>query len=129
FPPAGAPGRIVAAGDRGRGTGGAHGASIVIDRNDVLHAVWQSSEPRALWYSRSSVRGSDAADRVRIAASWTRADGTPGAERIDAPGSQTELGDVALDEADRLWVAYSRSSGVQEGQTYRFQDEGQEYNY
>ena len=36
---------------------------------------------------------------------------------------------MALDEADRLWVAYSRSSGVQEGQTYRFQDEGQEYNY
>ena len=36
-------------------------ASLVIDEDDVLHLVWQSSDPEGIWYSRCSVKGKEPA--------------------------------------------------------------------
>ena len=99
--------------------------SFAVDRNDVLHLAWQSSEPAGIWYSRCKVGGSDVAGRIRQAENWTRADGrSTGAERVDDPETSSQLGDLVLDGEGRLWIGYSRSVKVPGGQVYRFRSDG-----
>ena len=102
-------------------------ASFVIDREDVLHLVWQSSEPQALWYSRCTVKGKEPASQIALSRNWTHSDGaTRGAERIET-GRGAKLGDLALDAQGGLWITYSQLPAAQP-ESFEFQSAGWEYS-
>ena len=92
--------------------GEALGASFVIGPNDVLHLIWQSSNPQGIWYSRCSVKGAQVAEKIRQGDSWTPA------QRIDDSAQDPRLGDLAVDGEGRLWVTYSQSSPSGDGNSY-----------
>ena len=104
------------------GKGDALGASFVIDQDDVLHLIWQSSNPQGIWYSRCRVQGK-AAEKIREAGNWS------GAQRVDSSAQDPQLGDLALDEEGRLWVSYSQSTKAPEGHHYYLQAGGEKHSY
>ncbi len=99
----------------------ASAVSFVLDGDDVLHLIWQSSDPDAIWYSRCEVAGAEAAARIRDAGNWAPA------QRVDDSAKDPRMGDLAVDGAGRLWIAYSQASSTAEGHS-RLQDGGVVYN-
>jgi hypothetical protein len=108
-----------------RSSGGdARAATLVIDRSDVLHLLWQTSAPAAVWHAQCRLTGGgEAASRVARAESWTAP------ERIDAGDGDAQLGDAAAGADGSLWVAYTRAAPAAEGGTYRLRESGAEFTY
>ena len=104
------------------GGGDVRQASLVIDQEDTLHLLWESTQPPAVWYSRCRVAEGDAASQVHRRASWTGPTGEGGPVRIGDPGRDSYLGDVALDPNGNLWVAYGEAVAVDPGYTYPIRD-------
>ena len=104
-------------------------ASLIVDQKDVLHLLWETSDPSAIYYSQCHVAGINPAKSLGDRKAWTQGDGrTPGAERVDQ-GQSANLGDLSLDGEGTLWVFYSQSTTVEDGFQYRFRDGAQEYDY
>ena len=99
----------------------ASAVSFVLDGDDVLHLIWQSSDPDGIWYSRCEVAGAEAAARIRDAGNWAPA------QRVDDSAKDPRMGDLAVDGAGRLWIAYSQASSTADGHS-RLQDGGVVYN-
>ncbi len=89
--------------------GAAFGASFVIDDRDVLHLIWQGSDPRGIWYSQCSLKDAQAARRIGQRGSWT----SP--QRVDDNAQDARLGDLSVDGQGRLWVTYSQASTSGDG--------------
>src|SRR4029453_6928914 len=71
-------------------------ATLVVGPDDILHLVWQSSKPAAIWHTQCRLVRTDPAAQLRRPESWTAADGrTRGAERVDPGDSEAQLGDAA----------------------------------
>ena len=103
-------------------------ASLFIDEDDVLHLVWQSSDPQGIWYSRCSVKGREPVAIFKNAARWTGAGGqSGGAERID-DGESPQLGDLVIDDRGQLWIFYSQTVQVSPDHVFHFQDKGHPYS-
>ena len=102
-------------------------ASLVIDEDDVLHLVWQSSDPEGIWYSRCSVKGKEPAAAFRNAVLWTGAGGGQGAERID-DGVSPQLGDVVIDEKGQLRILYSQTVEVPPDHVFHLLAKGHPYS-
>ena len=101
--------------------GEASAVSFVLDGDDMLHLLWQGTGPDAIWYSRCEVSGADAADKIRDAGNWEPA------QRVDDSAKDPRMGDLAVDEAGRLWITYSQASSIADGYS-RLQDGGVVYN-
>ena len=95
--------------------------SFVLDGDNVLHLIWQGTGPDAIWYSRCDASGGDASDKIRDAGNWAPA------QRVDDSAKDPRMGDLAVDEAGRLWIAYSQASSIADGYS-RLQDGGVVYN-
>ena len=107
---------------------GARTASLVIDRDDVLHLVFQSSEPEGIWYAKCPVGDENPSRSLGTRNKWTGADGgTPGPERFDR-GEGAQLGDLVADAEGRPWVLYSRIVQSSSGNVYTVQDKGHQYS-
>ncbi len=107
---------------------GARAASLVIGRDDILHLVFQSSEPQGIWYARCPAGGTDPSGSLGRRKNWTRADGkTPGPERIDH-GEGTEFGDLVTDARGRPWILYSQAVPAAAENIYEFRDKGHSYS-
>jgi hypothetical protein len=118
------PSRVI-----GTATRAATRASFVVDRNDVLHLVWETSEPQSVWYSQCNVGGKNAFSAIGKANNWTHADGkTVGAEQIER-GGDSHLGDIALAPNGNSIIIYTRSVPAPNPAVYEFQDERQQYAY
>ncbi len=104
------------------GKGDAFGASFVIDPNDVLHLIWQSSNPQGIWYSRCSVQG-EAAEKIREGGNWTRP------QRVDDSAQDPQLGDLTVDDEGRLWVSYSQSTEAAGLDHYYLQAGGERHSH
>ena len=100
--------------------GGASAVSFVLDGEDVLHVIWQGTGPDAIWYSRCDVSGAGASGKIRDADNWAPA------QRVDDSAKDPRMGDLAVDEAGRLWIAYSQASPIADGHS-RVQDGGVVY--
>ena len=100
--------------------GAALGGSFVIDDNDTLHLIWQSSEPKGIWYVRCSVEGAQAAQRIGQSGSWSAP------QRVDDSGRDPRMGDLSVDPEGRLWVTYSQASASGDGNSL-LQAGGKEY--
>ena len=107
---------------------GARATSLVIGPDDVLHLVFQSSEPQGIWYARCPAGGMNPSASLGSRENWTGADGkTPGPERIDQ-GEGIEFGDLVADARGRPWILYSRSIRTAGENIYMAQDKGHRYS-
>ena len=107
---------------------GARTASLVIDNEDMLHLVFQSTDPQGIWYARCPVGDEDPSANLSQKKKWTRADGrTPGPERLDQ-GEGVQLGDLVSDAGGRPWVLYSQVVQTSSETIYAVQDKGQHYS-
>ncbi len=116
---------VAVAGESGealisRHGGRTFGASFVIDQNDVLHLIWQSSNPRGIWYSRCSVQGAQAAERIREGHHWSPA------QRVDDNAQDARMGDLSVGAGGRLWITYSQAAATGDGNSL-LQADGKEY--
>ena len=121
---AGAPGQAVLTGP----FTGARAASLVIDKDDILHLVFQSAEPQGIWYARCPAGGMNPSASLGRREHWTQADGkTPGPERIDQ-GEGTEFGDLVTDDQRQPWILYSQPVPATGENFYEVRDKGHSYS-
>ena len=103
-------------------------ASLLIDEDDVLHLLWQSSDPQGIWYGRCPVKGRDPSGLFRNAARWTGAGGrSEGAERID-DGESPQLGDLVMDDRGQPWIFYAQTVQVPPDYVFKVQDKGHRHS-
>ncbi len=97
----------------GAAAGPADQGSIVVDDQDVLHAVWRRPARDGsdeLWYSKCALTGKRLHSKLSVASNWQG----PGsaaevAVRLDEPGKGTAcLGDIVVTQDGTVFVAYSQ---------------------
>lgn len=104
------------------GGGDVRTASLVIDDSDTLHVVWESSQPRAVWYARCSVAGRDTSKQIGIRKNWTGPGGAGGPVRVGDSNRASYLGDLTLEPNGDVWVAYGEAVPVDPGYSYPIRD-------
>ena len=97
----------------GSAAGPADQGSIVVDAQDILHAVWRRPARDGsdeLWYARCALSGEPLHQNLSGAGKWHGLAGEAEAPvRVDEPGKGTaSLGDIAAAPDGGVWIAYSQ---------------------
>ncbi len=121
--------KLVSGDDSGvlsSGDGPVRLASFVIDSDDAMHLLWESSEPQRLWYSRCDVGGDEAAQHIKRRQNWKGLGDSPEAVRLGTPDRNASLGDLALGPSGDLWIAYREAVEVEPGYRYPIDIKGED---
>ncbi len=101
-------------------------ASFVIDRDDTMHLLWESSELQRLWYSRCEVAGDEPAQELKRRENWKGLGGNPEPAQLGTPDRDSSLGDLALGPSGDLWIAYREAVQVENGYRYPIDIKGKD---